>query len=172
MTSMKTLDEQVKSVKEKQHEITKELSLINEREKHAIEERKLIFSAIEWIKTHMATKDDVNLRLKMIENIDEDLKIHVKETNASIRDTQGSINKLKHSQEQSMRNLEGSIAESIDKLKKEIMPLINATAQRSGDGLIKTALLSGKFTIVYAILMIIVGGLIGSSITHMFRGVQ
>lgn len=165
MTSMKEAFEEIKKIKEKQGNIILELGLVSEREKHAIEERKHIFSAIEWIKANMATKEDMGMRLKMIESVDEDLKEHVKET-------QTSINNLKESQERSMRNLEGIFSSAIEKLKNELMPVINKTAQESGNGMLKQAFLTGKFTIVYAILYLLISAIIGGAIVHFFKGVE
>lgn len=152
-------------VKDAQSEIVGDIRVLKQAEKYRVKEAKELSKAIGFIMKNMVTKDDMKTTLEDIKDVEGDLDLHIKET----RD---SLEEIKENQEENMRRIESSFSTALNAFKNEVMPMINRTAKTAGDGMLKNAFLTGKFTIMWAIVYTVVTGLIGGAIALFWRGIN
>ncbi len=123
-----------------------QVAVIDQRQKTSDKEQERIYNTLEEIRKNMATKDDIQAKQKQFDEIEKDLKEDITHTNASVKEMHSSFM--------------AAIA--------KIMAKLDKTAESGGENMVETAVLTGKFTIFWAILMVIVSGIIGGAITFWF----
>lgn len=123
-----------------------QVAVIDQRQKTSDKEQEKIYNTLEDIRRNMATKDDIQAKQKQFDDIESDLKADITNTNASVKE------------------MHGSFMEAIAKLASKL----DKTVESGGENMVETAVLTGKFTIFWAILMVIVSGIIGGAITFWF----
>jgi vacuolar-type H+-ATPase subunit H len=168
MAAIHTLKDAITTIgeiKDDQSEIVGDIKVLKQAEKYRVKEAKELSKAIGFIMKNMVTKEDMKTTLDEIKEVETDLDEHVEATRLAMEE-------IKESQEENMRRVESSFSTALAAFKVDIMPMINRTAKTAGDGMVKTAFLTGKFTIVWAIAYTVVTGLVGGAIALFWRGIN
>lgn len=149
------------ALRETQKDLDGKVNLLDQRQKDLKDEQNKLIGILEQIRNNMATKDDIRNREKTVDTLENDLKGHVKETNIRLEE-------MSKSNQTNILTIQASVNTALENFKTQVFTKFDSQADKAGKSMVNTAFLTGKFSLVYAIIVVLISSVLGGVVSLIF----